>query len=116
MPRQGLEGIRGRPWWPKWSPGGPVPESLGDLGDPVAQRAAREARQNGTETCAKRYPQYGLSERSLQNLKNCCIFATCHEEPKMDLEMGGARRYAQCHFVDMSDLKRFMLEQVRRIL
>ena len=26
--------------------------------------------------------------------------------------MGGARRYAQCHFVDMSDLKRFMLEQV----
>ena len=29
--------------------------------------------------------------------------------------MGGARRYAQCHFVDMSDLKRFMLEQVRYI-
>ena len=29
--------------------------------------------------------------------------------------MGGARRYAQCHFVDMSDLERFMLEQVRYI-
>jgi len=33
----------------------------------------------------------------------------------MGSAMGGARRYAQCHFVDMSDLKRFMLEQVRYI-
>ena len=29
--------------------------------------------------------------------------------------MEGARRYAQCRFVDMSDLQRFMLEQVRYI-
>ena len=67
------------------------------------------------DTRAKRYAQCGLSERSLQNLKNYCIFLTCHEEAKMGPEMGGARRYAQFHFVDMSDLERFMLEQVRYI-
>ena len=26
--------------------------------------------------------------------------------------MEGAKRYAQCHFVDMSHLKRFMLEEI----
>ena len=115
MPRQGPEGIFGRRWWPKWSPGGPVLESLGDLGDPGGRRAAQEAQRNRTETRAKRYAQYGLSERSLQKHGNYCIFLTCHQEAKMGPEMGGAKRYAQCHFVDMSDLERFMLEQVRYI-
>ena len=30
----------------------------------------------------------------------------------MVTEMEGAKRYAQCHFVDMSHLKRFMLGEV----
>ena len=115
MPRQGLEGILGRRWWPTWSPGGPVPDSLGDLGDPVGRRAAREAQRNRMEMRAKRYAQCGLSERSLQNVRNYYIFLTCHQDAKMGSAMGGARRYTQCHFVDMSDLKRFMLEQVRYI-
>ena len=67
------------------------------------------------DTRAKRYAQCGLSERSFQKHRNYCIFLTCHKEAKMGSEMGGARRYAQCHFVDMSDLERFMLEQVRYI-
>ena len=67
------------------------------------------------ETRAKRYAQCGLSERSLQSLRNYYIFLTCHQDAKMGSAMGGARRYAQCHFVDMRDLERFMLEQVRYI-
>ena len=67
------------------------------------------------EMRAKRYAQCGLSERSLQNLRNYYILLTCHQDAKMGSAMGGARRYAQCHFVDMSDLERFMLEQVRYI-
>ena len=66
------------------------------------------------EMRAKRYAQCGLSE-SLQNLRNYYIFLTCHEEAKMGPEMRREKRYAQCHFVDMSDLERFMLEQVRYI-
>ena len=31
----------------------------------------------------------------------------------MGPEMGGAKRYAQCQFVDMSALKRFVFGQVR---
>ena len=108
MPRQGLEGILGRRWWPTWSPGGPVPDSLGDLGDPVGRRAAREAQRNRMEMRAKRYAQCGLSERSLQNLRNYYIFLTCHEEAKMGPEMGGARRYAQCACVDMNAFKRIV--------
>ena len=34
----------------------------------------------------------------------------------MGPEMGRAKRYAQCHFVDMSALQRFMLGQVRCVL
>ena len=113
MPRQGPEGTLGRHQWPKWSPCGPIPESLGDLGGPGGRRAAQEAEQNRTETCAKRYAQCGLGDRSRQKHGNHCIFLTWHKEAKVVPEMGGAKRYAQCHFVDMSDLKRFMLGEVR---
>ena len=113
MPRQGPEGILGRRWWLKSSPGGPVPESLGDLGGPGGRRAGQEAERNRTETCAKPYAQCGLEDRCRQKQRNHCIFLTWQKEAKMVSDMGGARRYAQCHFVDMSDLKRFMLGEVR---
>ena len=113
MPRQGPEGILGRRRWPKESPGGPVLEPLGDLGGPGGRRAAEEAERNRTETCAKRYAQYGLADMSVQKHVNYNIFLTWHNEAKMVTEMEGAKRYAQCPFVDMSDLKRFMLGEIR---
>ena len=61
---------------------------------------------------AKRYAQCGLSETSLQNLKNYNIFLTCHQDAKMGPEMRREKRYAQWRFVDVSVLKRFMLGQV----
>ena len=112
MPRQGPEGFLGRRWWLKSSPGGPVPESLGDLGGPRGRRATQEAQRNRTETCAKRYAQYGLGDMSLQKHGNYCIFLTCDNEAKNGRKMGREIRYAQCCFVDMSVLKRFMLGQV----
>ena len=113
MPRQGPEGFLGRRWWLKSSPGGPVPESLGDLGGPGGRRATQEAQRNRTETCAKRYAQYGLGDMSLQKHGNYCIFLTCDNEAKNGRKMGREIRYAQCHFGDMSALKRFMLDHVR---
>ena len=113
MPRQGPEGILGRRWRPKWSPGGPVPESLGILGGQGGHKATQEAQRNRTETRAKRYPQYGLGDMSLPKHGNYCIFLTCDNEAKNGRKMGREIRYAQRHFGDMSALKRFMLGQVR---
>ena len=115
MPRQGPEGILGRRWWLKSSPGGPVPESLGDLGGPGGRRATQEAQRNRTETCAKRYAQCGLGDMSLQKHGNYCIFLTWDNEAKDGRKMGREICYAQCRFGDMSALKRFMLGQVHYI-
>ena len=115
MPRQGPEGILGRRWWLKSSPGGPVPESLGDLGGPGGRRATQEAQRNRAETCAKRYAQCGLGDMSLQKHGNYSIFLTSDNEAKNGRKMGRRIRYAQCHFGDMSALKRFMLDHVRLV-
>ena len=45
---------------------GPFRSPLGDLGGPGGRRAAQEAEQKRTETCAKRYAQCGLGDRSRQ--------------------------------------------------
>ena len=70
---------------------------------------------NRTTTCAKRYAQYGLADMRFQKQGNCNIFLTCKKEAKSVSEMGGAKRYADSHFVDMSDLKRFVLGMVRYV-
>ena len=114
-PRQGPEGILRRCSWSKWSAGGPVPESLGSLGGPGGREAVQEDQRNRTKTCAKRYAQYGLADMRFQKQGTCNIFLTCKKEAEIASEMGGAKRYADCHFVDMSDLKRFVLGMVRYV-
>ena len=94
-------------------PGGSVLESLGGLGVQVAKGAVQEAQRNRTETCAKRYAQCGLGDTCLPKHRNYCIFLTCNKNAKMGPEVGREKRYAQCHFVDMRALKRFMLDDVR---
>ena len=85
---------------------------MGRLGIEVAKGAVQEAQRNRTETCAKRYSQCGLGDMSFQKHRNYSIFLTCSNDAKMGPEMRREKRYAQCRFVDMSVLKRFMLGQV----
>ena len=86
---------------------------MGRLGIEVAKGAVQEAQRNRTETCAKRYSQCGLGDMSLQKHRNYGIFLTCSSNAKMGPEMRREKRYAQCLFVDMRALKRFMLDHVR---
>ena len=55
---------------------GPFRSPLGDLGGPGCRREAQEAERNRTETCAKRYAQYGLADMNLQKHVNCNICLT----------------------------------------
>ena len=88
---------------------------MGRLGIEVAKGAGQEAQPNGTETCAKRYSQCGLGDMRLQKHRNYCIFEKCSSNAKMGPEMRREKRYAQCLFVDMRALKRFMLDHVRLV-
>ena len=88
---------------------------MGRLGIEVAKGAVQEAQRNRTETCAKRYAQCGLGDTCLPEHRNYCIFLTCNKNAKMGPEVRREKRYAQCLFVDMRALKRFMLDHVRLV-
>jgi len=93
VPGRPRSGVFGRPWGP----------------------SGQEAQRNRTETCAKRYAQCGLGDTCLPKHRNYCIFLTCNKNAKMGPEVRREKRYAQCLFVDMRALKRFMLDHVRLV-
>ena len=109
---------------------GKVPRaSLGDVGGPkslqagpfrrpravlvvqVAQEVVQENQQNRTATRAKRYAQRGPADMRARHHTKHSLFEAPSKAAKTLAEGGRAKRYGQCHFVDMSALKRIMAQE-----
>ena len=77
----------------------------------VAQEAVQEAQQNRTATRTKRYAQRGPADMCARHHMKHNIFEASSKAAKTLAEGGRAKRYAQCHFVDMNAFKSIMAQE-----